>query len=344
MWFVGLDVHAKTIVVSVRSARGAVVLRAIVPTDASALRKVFRQLRGRVRVACEAGPLAPWIKSVLQTQLREVVVCHVQERSSKARPKSSFDADRLCEDLRTGAVSPVYVPQASCLELRRYLSHYVRMVRDRVRIRQRLNALFLESAVAVSCSRGSKRIPIRSLPRGAARLVGRTYVQQLESATRALDDARLLLIEAVSADPAFGLLQTIPYVGEIRAATLIAIIGTVHRFPGRRKFWSYGGLGVVQRVSAEHRIDENGRVVRDARTRGLRLAKGGHPLLRSVLIGIAVHAANGRGEMRQLYERHVARGLSKGVARLALARKIASVIIAVWRSGAPYNATMLQSV
>jgi transposase len=137
------------------------------------------------------------------------------------------------------------------------------------------------------------------------------------------------------------LLQTIPQIGQIRAAMLLGIVGTPARFRARRKFWAYGGLGVVQRVSSEHRV-ENGQVVRESRTRGVRLSKSGQPLLKKVLSDIALHASIGRGELRTLFDRHVARGKRPAIARLTLARKIASVIIAVWRTGKPYDALIIK--
>lgn len=344
MWFVGLDVHSETTVVSVRSARGAVVRRAVVPTTATALRRALH-VRGRVKIACEASPLAPWIKQVLQTQLREVIVCDRRRTRIAARGTSKsdrFDADRLSECLRTGSVHPVYVPHGSSLELRRYVAHYVRMVGEQRRIWQRLNALFLESArVCPRVNRVSKRVAVRSLPPGASREIARAYVRQLQTISELVASSRSLLIEAAAADPAFVLLQTIPQIGPIRAAILIGIVVTPERFRRRRKFWAYGGLGVIQRVSSEHRI-ANGEIIRKSRTRGVRLSAAGQPLLKKVLCDIALHASVGQGELRRLFDRHLARGKRPAIARLSLARKIASIIIAVWRTGKPYNPSIIK--
>jgi hypothetical protein len=76
-------------------------------------------------------------------------------------------------------------------------------------------------------------------------------------------------------------------------------------------------------------------VRRDARTRGIRLRRG-QPLLKQVLRDLALHASLGRGSFQEVFERHVKRGKSPAVARVALARKIAAVILAVWRSGEAY--------
>jgi hypothetical protein len=159
MWFVGLDAHLDTTAISIRSSRGVVIHRKVVPTTAAALRAALRETRGRVKIACEAGPLAPWLKGVLETQQREVVVCDRRRTRLVARggPKSDkFDADRLSECLRTGAVHAIHVPQGAHVEIRRYLFHYVRLVRDQRRIHQRIKALFLESAHRVSAAKTTR--------------------------------------------------------------------------------------------------------------------------------------------------------------------------------------------
>ena len=95
----------------------------------------------------------------------------------------------------------------------------------------------------------------------------------------------------------------------------------------------------MQRTSSEHKV-ENGKAVREERTRGIRL-RVGHPLLKKVLRDIALHASLGRGHFRDVFEAHIARGKTPAIARISLARKIAAVILAVWRSGVPFSETVV---
>jgi transposase len=234
----------------------------------------------------------------------------------------------------------VYVPSARDRELRRYLMHYVRMTRERIRVIQRLRSLFLESAVRLpSRQKRLEQVPIRRLPAGATREVARAYQRHLEIATQLQTEARVSLLKSAATYPVFDLLQTIPYIGEIRAATLIAVICDPSRFSSRRKLWAYGGLGVVQRTSSEHRV-ERGRIVRDARKRGVRLSKAAQPLLKKVLLDIAIHGTRRPGILRKLFERQIKRGRRPAIARLTVARTVAAVVLAVWRSGRPFESTL----
>lgn len=231
----------------------------------------------------------------------------------------------------------MHVPRGDHALLRRLATHYVKMLRERSRIISRLRSLFAEIGVRVKTHRSSpERVPLARLTRPGVRTIATAYIRQLEVVSVLVLEARALLIQQASAWPGFQLLQTVPYVGEIRAAEILAIVGRPDRFRSLRSFWSYAGLGVVQSVSAEHKV-ENGRIVREEKRKGVRLARAGNPLLKKVMRDLALYASLGRGEFRRVYDAHIKRGKTPAVARIALARKIASVIFAVWRTNSPYQ-------
>jgi transposase len=211
------------------------------------------------------------------------------------------------------------------------------MQRERVRIIQRLRSLFYESGVRVRTSRSAPhRVPLSRLTAPGAEYVARAYLRQLEVATSIVANAREMLLEQASRHCGFHLLQTVPFIGEVRAAELVGVIGEPSRFPSVRAFWSYAGLAVVQRVSAEHRV-EKGKIVREQRMRGGRLSRSAQPLLKKIIRDIALHSSIRKGYFRDVFESHLARGKTPAVARLALARKVAAIIFAVWRNGSPYR-------
>ena len=344
MWHVGLDVHLDTTAVSIRNTRGIVTKRLVVPTNRVALRRSLAGVRGRVRIMCESGPLAAWIRDTLEPRLREVIVCDRRRTSltTSGAKSDRIDADRLSDLIRRGEVFAVHVPRGEAALLRRYALHYSRMLRERSRIIQRLRSLFFEHGIRVRTHRSTpERVPLGRLTAPGAKYVARAYRQQLQIATTLVFEARAALIALAEQWPSFALLQTVPYVGEVRASELIAIVGDPQRFRSVRAFWSYAGLGVVQRVSSEHKV-EDGKAIREARTRGIRL-RVGQPLLKKILRDIALHASLGRGHFRAVFNGHIARGKSPAVARVALARKIAAVILAVWRGGVPFSETILNT-
>lgn len=337
MWHIGLDVHVDTTAISVRDGRGVIVKRSIVPTTSAAIKSALKSVRGRMRIVCESGCLAAWIRDLLESRMREVIVCDRRRTklSSSGAKTDRIDADRLSELSRMNRMHVVHVPRGELALLRRYALHYERMLRERSRVIQRLRSLFFECAVRVRSPRHAPdKVPLARLTRPGARYVARAYQRQLAVATELVNEARIAMVSLAQTLPGFSILITVPYVGEIRAAQIIAIAGEPSRFRSVRAFWSYGGLGLVQRVSSEHRV-ENGRAVREEKTRAIKLLVG-QPLLKRVLRDIALHASLRRGYFKDVYDAHIARGKSPAIARIALARKIAAIILAVLRAGRPH--------
>ena len=84
--------------------------------------------------------------------------------------------------------------------------------------------------------------------------------------------AKAALVGEARRDPAWGVLRTIPFLGPVRVALLLATPQTPWRFRTKRQLWAYAGLAVVTRASAEYALDGHGRPVRRRRppmTRGL---------------------------------------------------------------------------
>ena len=52
------------------------------------------------------------------------------------------------------------------------------------------------------------------------------------------------------------MLRQIPGIGPIRAALLIALMQTPHRFRTKRQLWTYSGLGLETHDSAQYRVVE----------------------------------------------------------------------------------------
>jgi transposase len=129
------------------------------------------------------------------------------------------------------------------------------------------------------------------------------------------------------------LLRTVPGIGAIRAATIVAHVCTPFRFRTKRQFWSYCGLAVVTWSSDDWEIDE-GKLRRSRRpiaTRGLNRNHNRH--LKSVFKS-AVHDARA---FRPHFEALVASGMRESMARLTVARKIAATSLAIWKKGQAFD-------
>ena len=108
---------------------------------------------------------------------------------------------------------------------------------------------------------------------------------------------------------------------------------TPFRFRTKRNIWPYAGLAVVKRSSADLEF-KNGKLQRSKKapiTRGLN--RNHHPLLKSVFKGAATAATAKPGPLREYYEASLARGVKDELAKVTLARKIAAVVLRLWKKG-----------
>jgi transposase len=144
-----------------------------------------------------------------------------------------------------------------------------------------------------------------------------------------------MLIEARRHE-ATGWLRTIPQIGPLRAAEIVAILGTPHRFRTKRQLWSYSGLGVVTHGSAEYEFEAHRyrRRPKPVVTRGLN--ENCNRRLKYIFT-----AAAAAGGVNHPYERYlnglVSRGIRPEMARLTLARKIANLVLTLWKKGETFE-------
>jgi transposase len=159
---------------------------------------------------------------------------------------------------------------------------------------------------------------------------------QLDHLRRLRRQAKQAMLQESRRHRAVQLLRTIPQLGPIRAALIVATVDTPHRFRTRQQLWSYSGLAVVTHMSSEYEMKE-GRVVRSRKpmaTRGLN--RNCNRRMKDVFIG----AATG-GTQTEPYRSYLQglenKGIRKEMARLTLARKISAVALRIWKKGETFD-------
>jgi transposase len=138
------------------------------------------------------------------------------------------------------------------------------------------------------------------------------------------------------------LLRQIPSIGPIRAALLLALLQTPHRFRTKRQLWAYSGLALKTSVSGEYRFVE-GQIKRSKKLLAIRGLNQNHNHdLKNIFKGAAIRAAGVAGPFQDFYAPLVAKGLKPPMARLTLARKIAAITLLVWKKGMRFDAEHLK--
>jgi transposase len=177
---------------------------------------------------------------------------------------------------------------------------------------------------------------LAKLPEEAARFRAESLWTQLDTLQALRKAAKTKLLAACSPAADYPRLLKLPGIGPVRAATLLALLGTPARFRTKRQFWPYCGLAVVTHSSADYR-EVGGRIVKQqkpAATRGLN--RNHQPQLKALFKGAALSALQYEA-WRAYYEGLVRAGTKPELARLSVARKLAAVTLAVWQRGEAYD-------
>lgn len=331
-----LDVHQATCVVTIRDERGAIVMRATVPTEARAILQLVKSAGPRVHVGFEEGTQAQWLHDLLVAHAEKVIVCNTRGRNESGNKNDRLDADELSEQLRLGSLRPVFHGATSVLTLGELVRSYNNLVEDATRVMLRLKALFRARAIptkGTAIYRASERKQWLAKLEGGARVRAATLFTQLEVLLKLRPPAKAAMLAEARRQPGWKVLRSIPYLGPIRVAQILAIIRTPFRFRTKRNLWPYVGLAVVTRSSADQQFVE-GRLRKRKRpplTRGLN--RNHNPILKSVFKGAANAATARPGPLRDFYEASLARGVREELAKVTLARKIVSVALRLWKKG-----------
>ena len=126
------------------------------------------------------------------------------------------------------------------------------------------------------------------IPEAGMRQRAAWLYEQLDQVRKLRKQAKAGMLAESRHHRAVALLRSIPQVGPIRAAQIVATADTPFRFRTKRQFWSYSGLAVVTHSSAEYDF-QGGRVRRRSKpvaTRGLN--RNCNRRLKSVFVSAAV--------------------------------------------------------
>jgi len=299
-----------------------------------------------MRVTFEESTQAEWLYELLRSHVTQVVVCDPRRNKllSEGSKADKVDARKLADLLRTGMLRSVYHGHQATRKLKELVRAYETFSLDTQRTMNRIKAIYRGRGIATP-GRGVYQARTRDqwlakLAEPGLRQRAAWLYQQLDQLKPLRKQAKQVMLAESRAHRAVSLLRTIPQLGPIRAAFIVATVDTPHRFRTKRQFWSYVGLAVVTHMSAEYEM-KAGKVVRRRKpvaTRGLN--RDCNRRLKEVFISAATGGS--RDESYKLYlDRLIDNGMRAEMARITLARKIAAVALIIWKKGKEFDRKQL---
>jgi transposase len=333
--YIGLDVHQATISAVVLDSTGRLVMESILETKASTILQFIDGLRGSLYVTFEEGTCAAWLHDLLKPHVTKVLVSDPRKNAllKEGNKNDRIDARKLASLLRGGLLSAVYHGENGVRTLKELARSYLAITQDLTRVMNRLKALY--RSWAIPCAGERVYAPrhrnewLAKISEAGVRRRAEFCYQQLDALRALRQQVRRDLLAESKKHTAMTLLRQIPSIGPIRAALLIALIQTPHRFRTKRELWAYCGLALKTSISGEHRVLQ-GQLRRSKKLVAIRRLNRNHNHdLKNIFKGAATRAATTAGPFQEFYAALVARGMKPPMARLILARKIAAITLLV---------------
>ncbi len=346
--YIGMDVHKESISIAVMNGAGKIVMECMVETKASMIMQFIDGLRGDLHVTFEEGTWAAWLYDLLKPHVTKVVVCDPRKNALlKAGNKSDrIDARKLAELLYLNKLQPVYHGEHGVGTLKELSRSYLTITKDLGRVMSRVKAIY--RSWAIPCT--GKRV---YAPRHRVEWLGKIgepgvrrraefYYQQLDALRTVRQEVRRELLAEGKKHQAWKRLCQIPSIGPIRSAVLLGILQTPHRFRTKRQLWTYSGFGIETQSSADHRRVD-GQLQRAKKQSSIRgLNRNCNHDLKNLFKGAAIVASSKPGPFQEFYTALLSKGIRPEMARLTLARKIATIVLIVWKRGACFDAQHLK--
>jgi transposase len=342
--YIGLDVHKEAIAIAVLNGAGKLVMESIVETKASTLLDFLHGLRGELHVTLEEGTWAAWLYDVLTPHVREVVVCNPRRNAllKEGSKSDKIDARKLAELLRTGMLRAVYHGENGLRTLRELARSYEVVSKDLKRVMNRIKALYRGWGIPCTgmqvYSRRHREAWLNKLLQPGVRRRAELFYQQLDGLQVLRRTVRGELLAESRKHQAVNILRQIPFIGRLRAAQLVALMQTPHRFRSKRQLWTYSGLAVETHDSAQYRYVD-GQLQRSKKPQQVRgLNQDHNHAMKEIFKSAALSGALRAGPFQDYYQGLLARGMKPELARVALARKIAAITLTLWKKGARFDA------
>jgi transposase len=248
MYYIGLDVHKKTISYCVKDASGQVHREGTIGANRNELDWWMKTLPQPWTVAMEATIFTGWIYDHLLPHAAQVKVVHpVMLRAIALAKKKNdrIDAGKIADCLRCDFLPECHMASTEIRDRRRSLRYRHLLVRQMVQRKNRVSGLLLETGVSHNKQRLHKVRYFQELISNQEEVPEsiRPLLKLSRETILRCQKTEYALVSSLERDPLLAerikRLRTVPGVGPITALTWALEIGEVSRFRSIKQAISY---------------------------------------------------------------------------------------------------------
>lgn len=333
---IGIDLGDRKHTACVLSAAGKILAETDIINSRECL-TAFAQKHPGATFVMETGTHSPWVSRLLEALGHPVIVANARKLRAISQSQTKNDQEDARMLARLGRADPALlspVKHRSESAQRALVQLKVREALVRSRVNQMNSVRFLLKSLGLQVPRGVKATAFVRQFRARADAANTALVEPLLQMLDALNaqikqlDARLEQL-ADEQYPMTAHLRQVDGVGPLTALCFVLTVETPARFPHTRDVGAY--LGLVPRRDQSGQTDKQ-----------LPITKAGNVQLRCLLVNCAHYILGPFGppsHLREVGARIAARGgkSAKKRAVIAVARKLAVTLLALWKSGANYQ-------
>lgn len=330
---VGIDLGDRKSHYTIIDRQGVVVEQGEMKTTESMLQQHF-SWRGPMRIAIETGTHCLWVSRLLSAMGHEVIVANARQVAligNNRKKSDEVDSELLARLARVDVslLQPVELRDEQAQKDLQVIKSRQSLVAARSQLVCSIRGIFKSRGIQlVRCSTPSFSKKVRSQIE-AAELVDiepvLVMIEQLTEQIKGYDRK----IEQLSRQryPETERVRQIPGVGPITALAFVLILKSPYLYRKNRDAGPY--LGLCPRRDQSGSSDPE-----------LRISKAGDRMLRCLLVNCAHYILRGPDcDLKDFGERIAAKGVQKAKKRavVAVARKLAVLMLRLWRTGEQYD-------
>jgi transposase len=329
MEYCGIDAHSKSSTLCVVDSQGNKLMLEKTPSTKIGLgEKIGRWDVGMPIIieACSSSrPVLRYLREIGFDNITVVNPMATAQMRARGKKTDVVDAQGLAELARLGLTDAwkVHIPGEWAQRMRDLLYERELVVKHRVAIMNRVKSLFRREGKTAPALKGEESwsklletLPEHSRELEFLRNTRDNYLKQELMLTKMIKDE-------LKANPKYELVRTVPCVGPLTAAVLLAFIDDVSRFNSARACASY--FGVIPSIYQTGSTERTGSIT-----------KHGNSLARKFLAQAAHHAQYASSPFNPVY-REIAGKKGAPRAIMAVAHKIVLSVYAVLKHDEPFD-------